>query len=99
DTDAKQNLLFIDAGLIVFLRTSLHRERAAQGIVNVAEHDNETVAFSLEQDAVILFDERHQQAMRLVDSLQEMNDAEFGNVPGKACEIGIKHRPLLAEKS
>jgi hypothetical protein len=98
DATAEDDLLLGGASRVDALTHLLHRDRAANGLVRLLEQDQKAVGFDLDDDAVVLLDDGEKQPLLLEHDLQEVNDAEFGDLAREAGEVREDDGPLLAEQ-
>jgi len=96
--DAEEDFFLVFLVGVVFFEGALHRDGAVHALGHVAENDEKAVAFDFQKDAVVILDDRDQEALGLVDRLQEMDDAEFRDVAGEAGKVGEHDAPVFAEK-
>ena len=98
DANALQDVLLRGLAGVVELGGALHVDGALEGAGDGAEDDEHAVAFDLEKDAVVAVHAGGEDALGLIDDLEEVDDAELGDVAGEAGEIGEHDGPGLAKE-
>ena len=76
----------------------LHVQRRRHRLGRVAKDHHVAVALDLQQDAVIGLDDWKQHLLRGIHHLQKVQDAEIGNVTGKAGQVREHDRPSLPKE-
>jgi hypothetical protein len=97
--DTKQDLFGIDLIPIIFFCSLLHRYGALDRLSRPPEKDEHAIALDFNQHAIIRVDARLEDALRLVNDLQEVNNAKLGHKARKTRKVGEHDRPGLTKNA